>query len=163
MYKFESKNRSHFSLSEDNEQILDLKYPNWYSREASVRYLGRLIEIKPKNILGMTYLIYDDGIEIGDIIFNWAGLITIRVLNEVDRECRFIFKSKGFWKNRLQLFTENNVFVLSMKPIRNWMMSNHSYEIEVDEDQRIELDFDMDELMIYCGYTANIYMMKQGG
>jgi len=136
---------------------LELKYQNWFSSKAYSKFEGNEIEIKPKNIWCSKFDIFKNKHDKGDIIFNWKGNIIIRIINDEDKEYSYLLKSKGFWKQRFELINEKEDLIFILQPSINWRKLSYNYEIESISNELGGKP--LTELLIYCGFGANLYMI----
>ncbi len=143
-------------IDDKGNNILTVKYKNWFSSTASTLLGKTKIEIKSKNIWGSKFDILKDGVDCGDIIFNWKGHIIIRLEFSHQKEKSWIMRTKGFWSQKFHLYDEDEKEILILNPDFNWSKVNYNYIIEgLDEEFPKEL---LAELLIYACYGANLYI-----
>ena len=135
--------------------ILELSYTNWFSSKATTILDSTNIEIKPKNIWASKFDILKNGIDKGDITFNWKGNIIIRLENDENQENEYLLRVTGFWNSGFELIDKNDIKILSMKPNFNWKKISYNYEVEHTSNTD---EHTLTELLIYCGFGANLYM-----
>jgi len=151
-----SSTKGNFIIKNGSLNILELKYENWFSSKARTIYNKDEISIKPQNIWCSKFDIYKNDKDVGDIISNWQGNIIIRNSFKGEIEKSYLLKAKGFWKHKFELIDESENLILVMEPKMS-STSGYDYKIEtanntLNEDQFIEL-------LIYCGFGANLYMV----
>lgn len=154
-----NSHRGDFQLVEDSVQILEMKYNNWFSGKAQAFFKGQHLEIKPKNLWSSKFNICKNGKEAGSIVFNMSGKINIRIKNEEGQELSFILKPKGMLKLRFELLDEAETSVLMLSTVNYWSKLRYDYQVELGE---MIPELDVQELLIYCGYAANLYMTMMG-
>lgn len=150
-----SSGKGNFKLTENNKDICELVYKNWFSEQAKTILNGNLIEIKPKNIWTSRVDIYKDKTIIGDITFNLKGHMVIRLEKENGKEFNYLLKNKSKWKLRFEVFNESKIQQFSLKSVNNWTKLNYDYDVEM---ANYNSEFAIEELLIYCGYAANLYL-----
>lgn len=148
--------KGNFILEKENNQILEVKYKNWFSSIAYSEFDGNTIEIKPKNIWCSKFDIFKNNQDKGDLIFNWKGDMIIRITRDENKEDSYLLVSKGLWKRRFELTNEKGDLIFILQPFINWKKLSYNYEIEsiLNESE----DKSVTELLIYCGFAANLYM-----
>ncbi|MBT34437.1 MAG: hypothetical protein CMO01_32640 [Thalassobius sp.] len=144
-----------FNVLDRGFEVLQVKYKSVFSCKATAEYQGNIIEIKPKSIISSKYEIYKNGIEVGDITSKWNGSMTIRIIDADYYERNFILKAKGCSGTNFKLLDENKDTVLTMDSGFSWKTMNYDFEIDW-----AHIDFDVAELLIYCGYAAKSYFTK---
>jgi hypothetical protein len=148
--------KGNFKIYKDQKPLLELKYKHWFSSEAYTHYKNIDIQIKSMNIWNSKFDIFKDGVDKGDIIFNWKGQIIIRRIDEQEVEQSFMLKSKGFWRSYFELVDEQGEILFELKPSMNWKKLNFSYEIK-RMTTAYEEDF-LTEMLVYSGFGANLFM-----
>lgn len=151
-----SSGKGDFTLVKENQKIFELKYTNWFSSKARTALGEEMIEIRPQNIWCSKFDIFKQDLDQGDIIFNWKGNIIIRLMQEEGVEKSYLLRAKGFWNQSFELTDEADHVILLFAPSMNWKKLNYNYDVqqisEEYDEQRIH------ELLIYCGFGANLYM-----
>jgi len=150
-----SSGKGDFKLYEKDQEVYELDYTNWFTGRATALYKGNSIELKPKNIWTSKVAIFKNDREIGDITFTLKGHMIIRTEKQNREDCSYVLKNVGNWKLRFELYDEADVLLLTMTSINNWTKLNYDYDIEFAE---ATLEMDVQELLIYCGYAANLYL-----
>lgn len=144
-----------FCLQHNGETLNQLNYTNWFTGKAKADFQKQQIEIYPKNIWQNKYYIYKNGDNAGSISVNWKGFFKI-CLNALNgQEINYIFKPRGVWKLRFELYTEDESLLLTMHAINNWRKLNYDYQVESLGNTTL---INETELLIYCGYAANQYL-----
>ena len=161
MITIESKtSRGDFTLYENREPVLTMKRRGWFSVSNEMTYLGHFIEIKPRNIWGRKYDIFDNGRIVGEIIAEpFFGGTDIVVEGVNYKKHRFLLKRKGFFTGRFELYDAQGDFVLSLHPKFNW--STFSFNMNVAVGYWDEDDLDIYELLAYCGFAAFLYYRRR--
>ena len=62
-----TSSRGNFIYERDENKILELVHPKWFSKKAITKYDNTNIKIEPKNYWGQTYLILKEGVEKGSV------------------------------------------------------------------------------------------------
>ena len=62
-----TSSRGNFIYERNENKIIELVYPKWFSKKAITKYDNTNIKIEPKNYWGKTYLILKEGLEKGSI------------------------------------------------------------------------------------------------
>ncbi|MBT8283462.1 MAG: aminotransferase [Muriicola sp.] len=150
-----SSGKGNFKLTENNREICELVYKNWFSENAKTEIDGNDIEIKPKNIWTSRVDIYKNQNIIGDITFNLKGHMVIRLEKENGKEFNYLLKNKAKWKLRFEVFNESEILQFSLNSVNNWTKLNYDYDVEM---ANYDSEFAFEELLIYCGYAANLYL-----
>ena len=143
-----------FVITKEGSELLKVRYDNWFSSRAKTNYNGRNIVIKPKNIWCSKFDVFIDDNDVGDLLFNWKGEIIIRVLRKKS-EKSYLLRSKGFWKQTFELMDESNNLVLRLGPK---MKSNGNFDYVVDRKASYIKEEEWVELLIFCGFAANLYL-----
>jgi len=153
--------RGSFRLLRDGAEQFQLKYQNWFSSKAMTAYNDQQIIMKSKNIWMSKFDIFKNDKDVGDIIFNWMGHVIIRLTRADGKgEDEFLLKHRGILSTQYELRTENNEHLLTLKAGFNWKKFKYNYEVirEKHDYPAIVLD----ELLIYCGFAANLHMTNSG-
>lgn len=150
--KINSASRNgNFNILNNDIKLLELKYKNWFSSTAKTEFNNLEIEIKPKNIWNTSFDIYHNGIDVGDITFNWKSNAIITI-----NEDKYLFKAIGLWDLKFELLNENEDRIFLIKPNYKWKKLKYDYEIELTSET-YELNRQI-ELLIYVGFGANLHM-----
>jgi len=159
-YKIVSKSgKGNFSLcDEKKKELCKVTYDNMFSSKARTIINKDQFEIKARNIWWRKFDMFKNGIDIGDIVFNWRGHIIIRILGNDNKEHHFLMKRKGFWKSRFELENENEQKVLTMYAGYNWSKWRYNFDIQVH--QQLPSVILSEELLVYCAYAANLYLSQ---
>ena len=144
-----------FEIKNNGKKLLELTYSNWFASNAQTSFNSINIEIKPKNIWQNKFDILKNGIDKGDISFNWKGNVIIKLENENKVQNQYLLKAIGFWKLGFELIDEKENKILSLKPNFNWKKVNYNYEVELNNQEDCKESI---ELLIYSGFGANLYM-----
>lgn len=147
--------KGNFKLIDRETVIFELQYVHWFSGKAKTIYQYDTIEIKPKNFWTCKYFIYKNDKAIGDISFSLKGYMTIRLEIARGREVHYILKNIGTFKLQFELQNENKERLCLLTSINKWKKLNYDYTIE---RTAVSDPYDFNELLIYCGYAANLYL-----
>ncbi|MDD7885483.1 aminotransferase [Flavivirga sp. 57AJ16] len=142
----------------DNNRLLELIYSNWFSSNAKTVFNSNNIEIKPKNIWASKFDIITNGSDKGDISFNWKGNIIIRLENKNKTDNQFLLKAIGLWKLGFELLDQKENKILFLKPNFKWTKFSYDYEVLLEDN--IVPNNEIIELLIYSGFSANLYMTR---
>jgi len=155
-FKITSTNaKGAFDVLKDEESVASFEYEDWFSSRGAAVLKDQRFEIKPKNMWGSIFDIFDNGEDIGDITMNWKGQIVIPIKTK-KAEKTYILKTTGFWNFSFVLTDENELEVLRMKPEMKWTKMHYDYAVEVS-DAKLSL-IEIEKLLIICGYSTNLYM-----
>lgn len=147
-----TSNGKNFNIQRnDGHSFLELKYKNWFSSTATAHFNDKEIQIKPKNIWGTSFDIFHNGIDVGDISFNWLSNAVISI-----NEQKYLFKAIGLWNLKFELINEEEKRIALIKPSLKWMKLKYDYEIELIENDENTDQFI--ELLAYVGFAANLHM-----
>lgn len=155
MHIVSSSGKGNFKITEKNSEICELVYTNWFSEKAKTMLNGNQIEIKPKNIWTSKVDIYKNGTNIGDITFNLKGQMIIRLEKSNGTECHYVLKNKAKWKLKFEVYNASETLQFSLHSVNNWNKLNYDYAIEMAD---YDSEFDIKELLVYCGYATNLYL-----
>lgn len=144
-----------FRLIKNNQEICELIYNNCFSGIAKTDINGNYIEIKPKNIWRSKVKIYKNDKNIGDITFSLKGYMVIRLQISHETEINYVMINQSKSKLKFEVFDESENLQFTLKSKNNWNKLNYDYDIEMD---RYNNEIWIEELLIYCGYAANLYL-----
>ncbi len=152
-----------FEINDDSgERLLELTYSNWFSSKAQTSFESDDIQIRPGNFWLSQFDILKNGIEQGDIVFNWKGNVIITLKIDEKSENRYLLRAIGSWKMGFELLDEEERKILSLKQSFNWKKISYNYEVVLADNQKV--NHEIVELLIYSGFGANLYMtMAMGG
>lgn len=150
-----SSGKGNFKLIKNDDEICELAYTNWFSEKAQTALNGNNIVIKPKNIWTSKVDIFKNESQIGDITFNLRGHMVIRLEKPNGKEFNYLLKNKAKWKLRFEVFNESDIQQFSLTSVNNWTKLNYDYDVELAD---YNSEFEIEELLIYCGYAANLYL-----
>ncbi|MAZ26026.1 MAG: aminotransferase [Cytophagaceae bacterium] len=146
--------KSDFKLLHDGHEVTRLNYTSWFTGKAEALLNGQKIWLAPKNIWASRARMYKDDRVIGDITSTLKGFMVIR-LEQDGVEKNYVLKNVGRLKLQLEVYNEQEVLQFSLATQRKWTKLNYDYTIEMGNfDAAVELD----ELLLYCGYAANLYL-----
>ncbi len=147
--------RGNFKILNGNECLLEVTYANWFASKAETTFKNTKLEIKPKNIWQSKFSILKNDIPAGSITFNWKGHIIINTLDQEHLKTQYVLRAKGFWHMGFELLDAQEHQLLFLKPNLSWRKVNYNYEIQ---DCNQELSDSLIELLVYAGFSANLYM-----
>ncbi len=150
-----SSGKGNFKLTDRNKEICELVYNNWFSDKAKTVLNGNNIEIKPKNIWTSKVDIYKNNTNIGDITFNLKGQMIIQLEKSNGKECNYVLKNMANWKLKFEVYNESGTLQFSLNSVNNWSKLNYDYDIEMAD---FNSEFEIEELLVYCGYASNLYL-----
>jgi hypothetical protein len=148
-------------LQEESTLLYVVDYVNWYSGEATSNFGGNTYAIRPANFWQSQFNVFRNDQITAKICFNWKGEIIITYTNTNGIENEFLFQYKGIWKFRFILSDRSGNELLAMAS--SWSNLKYHYDVSVADGPFAEND--MKELVMICGYSANLYMntMMIGG
>ena len=147
--------REDFIFEKQGLKIFELKFPKWYSHRAVVSYDKSNIEIKPKSIWKSEYIILKNNQKKGSITSNWKGEVSIQFFDELNHKHNFQLMSKGFWKQRFELYNDKMSLLNIITPSVNLKKISSDYELENKANSLEEKHFN--ELMIYTGFYVILH------
>ncbi|MDT0685925.1 aminotransferase [Autumnicola psychrophila] len=150
-----SSGKGNFKIIKNDQEVCELVYNNWFSDKAQTVLNRNNIEIKPKNIWTSKVDIFTNKKKIGDITFNLKGHMVIRLEKEDSKEYNYLLKNKAKWKLRFEVYNESEILQFSLNSVNKWNKLNYDYNVEVAD---YNSEFELEELLIYCGYAANLYL-----
>lgn len=133
--------------------------PAFASGKAHVHGEDAEISAKSSNSTrgGMEYDLIKHGDRIGLIRFDWKGKATLKISRVDGGEDTFKIKPKGV--NSWWFLVEQNGYpVLELRPSSKYDHVNYNFDVRPRSRRMPERI--MDELCIYVGFAANIYMAK---
>ena len=152
--------KGNFQIVKGNFALTELKFKNWFSKNAATRYKGVNIELKSQNFWQTQFDILKNGMNCGSMKYHWKGNISIQLTDELGYvEGNYMFRSKGIFKRQFELSDEYGNLILILKP--KFIFRKFSYDYEVETIKTFDEEEDLVEMLIYCGYAANLYMKKK--
>jgi len=133
--------------------------PAFASAKAHVHGEDAEVTARPTNSNrgGMEYDVLKDGDRIGHIRFDWKGKATLKLRRVDGGDDTFKIKPKGV--NSWWFLVEQNGYpILELRPAKKY--DRESYNFDVRPRSRRMPERIMDELCIYVGFAANVYMAK---
>lgn len=157
-YKLAAKSgKGNFDIVTPDEQVLtSFTYEDWFASKGVSEFNGNEYEFKPANIWWSKINVYRNGILTGDIVFNWKGNIIIQLKTQNGEEKKFALIAKGVWNFRFVLEDEHNQELLVMTTSFKWNKLHYEYLVNTSNGGSENTDFI--ELLLCCGYGANLYM-----
>ena len=153
--------RGSFRLLRDGIEALQLKYQNRFSLKATTFFNDQEIAVLPKNFWMTKFDIFKDSVDVGDIICNFTGYVIIQLLRADGKgQDEFMLKHRGLMSKQYGLLNKKNECLLTLKTNFNWKTFKYNHEV-IHEDHDFP-DIVLNELLIYCGFAANLRMMSNG-
>ena len=148
-----------FDLLDAQQTLLThFQYENWFSSAGSATVGEDRIVIKARNLWHAAFEVFVNGVNRGDIAFNWQGHILIR-LEQAGQMTNYRLKNKGLWDHKFVLESEQQTTILQLAPKYQWSKMGYSYTAElVQTDGASVAGADPILLLLTCGYGANLYM-----
>ncbi|WP_019990509.1 hypothetical protein [Rudanella lutea] len=154
--------RGNFTITDQEGKALStIAYESWFSSTASATVDGREVVIKSRNIWSSNFDVFVDGVDRGDITFNWKGHIIIKLTGETGATQTVRLRMKGFWNYHFVLENEQETILMELRPTFKWQKMNYNYDVHFAQDT--VSSFDRALLLIICGYGANLYMTMMAG
>lgn len=158
---FIEKNKQNYYLLKDGETVTSLNYAKWNYNKATISNSAGSIEVKPQGVFKTGVDIYKDGVDKGDLVFNWKGHIKIILEDDKMGEEIFILKPKGFWTRSYELQNVNERVLFMLRPKFSWRKFGYDFEVDLDtfsftKDETSKLE----ELLAYCVYGINLQMAR---
>jgi len=150
-----------FILCDDTAELLDVYYKGMFSHAASTELEGTFIEIEVKNALNTKFSIIKNNVSSGEIHFKWNRHITIQYFDETMQQTNWKVYPKGMIKQRFEIKDEHETLYLIITPSLKWSKMKYIYHIEQECPDISTAD--LTELLIYCGYVVNLYMLRRAG
>jgi hypothetical protein len=149
-----------FQIIKGAMTLLEIKSTNWFSTRVVTRFRGVNYEINPNNFWRTKFEILKNKTKKGDLHYNWKGHISLNLWDEsLGREKHYVLKAKGFLKRYFNLLDEEENVVLVLRSKLNWRKFGYNYEIE--DFHVFDVEEELPEMLIYCGFAANLYMSKK--
>jgi hypothetical protein len=155
MKMISTSGRGNFKLLRAEEEVFELEYKNWYSGKAKTRYRDQTIEFRPKNIWATKIQILKNDKDIGELTFTGKGEVAIKLTSPTGKKTQYSLKNRAKWKLKFDVVDEAGTVQLVLKASNNWFQINYNYEVDGGD---YNSEFDVEELLIYCGYAANFYL-----
>ncbi len=144
---------SGFEIFDEKGTLLTtFQYESLFSNNGKAELPARRLAIKPKNIWASKFDIFMNGVDKGDVVFNWKGQIIIRIDYD-GREKIFLLKGRGLMNHHFILEDEMGIVTMAFMPRFNWSSFRYEYQVEVEPNQESPL-----ELLISCQFAINLYM-----
>lgn len=141
-------------VQEDSTMLYNVKYKSLLSGEATSNFDGNSYAIRSANIWQSKFEVFRNDIFIGKLSFNWKGDIIITYSNTTGIENDMLFQYKGIWKFRFILSDRSGNELLAMGS--SWSKLKYHYDVSVADG--IFPENEIKELLMICGYSANLYM-----
>ncbi|SDM81244.1 hypothetical protein [Siphonobacter aquaeclarae] len=141
-----------FEVYRENETapVTTFQYNGWFSSDGRAETGNNTVEIKAKNVWASKFDVFIDGIDKGDILFNWKGEIIIR-LDTDGVEKSYRLKSRGLWNMHFELEDEQEQRLLLLQPAFKWDRLNYEYQVSGEQEPSILL-------ILTSIYGINLYM-----
>ncbi|WP_167598203.1 aminotransferase [Leeuwenhoekiella sp. ZYFB001] len=150
-----SSSKGDFKVLDGAKELCEVVYKNWFSSTAITNLKKSVIEIKPKNIWTSKVDLFKNDRNVGDITFNLKGQMVIRYINPDRTEVNYILKNVSGLKLKFEVYNAEKQ--LQFKLICTSKCHQLSYNYEV-EPEAFDKQTDLEELLVYCGYAANLYI-----
>ncbi|OSS37859.1 hypothetical protein C723_3138 [Christiangramia flava JLT2011] len=79
----------------------------------------------------------------------------IRLENPNGKEFNFVLKNRSKYRVKFEVYNESKTLQFSLNSVNNWSKLNYDYNIELAD---INSEFELNELLVYCGYATNLYL-----
>ena len=156
-----STTKKGFIIRDESNDLIEVQYKGYFSSIATTEFEGTDIEIKPQNMWNSKFDIIKNNVDCGDIHFNWKSHMIIQFYDETMLEKRWLITPKGFTSRWFEVTDEEGVLCLKISAKLNWKSLKYNYPVE-QESTSIS-DHDLLELLIYCAYAINLYMLRTTG
>lgn len=147
--------KGNFKLFHKEEEICEVIYTNWLKGSACTLVDGHKLELTPANLWTRKVKILKEHQLIGDISYNPKGFMTINLFRRDQTPHSFYLKNSGIWKFKMELFDSDGHCILIMSSENKWTKLNYDFHIDILNSN---LTINYNELVIYCGYAANLYL-----
>ncbi|GEM_PF-441836 len=148
--------KGNFTIEKEGRPLTNLEYKSWFGRGATAELFDQKIEIKPLGVWNKKFEILKNGVKKGQIHMNWKGDISVTLKDEKHQTEIFLLKFKGTLKFRFLVINSHGEEVFTLKPSTGWKKLSYDYDVlntNPSYDQSILI-----ELLLYCGFSANLYM-----
>lgn len=150
-----------FTIRDETGDLIEVSYKSYFSSIAKTTFEGTEIEIKPKNVWNSKFDIIKNNVDCGDIHFNWKGHIIIQFYDETMLEKKWLITPKGFTSRWFEVTDEQDELYIKISSKINWKSLKYNYDVEQQSMDISASDFL--ELLIYCAYGINLYMLQSSG
>jgi hypothetical protein len=159
-YKVTTKSKF-FKITPINSktEICSVQYESIWNSNAKFTLTDDKYEIKASNAWQSKFDIFKNGIDIGDIDYNWKGEIIIRLKNYDSMTKHFILKCTNIFTMVFSLkdFLTNKLW--SIKPQWEWKSFNYSFYITREEGfEEEENKVNETELLVAAIYASILYL-----
>ena len=152
--------KGNFQVLQDDETLLyAVQYKNWFSGEAKTSFDGNNYAIRASNFWQTQFDVLRNDVHIGKFSFNWKGEIIISYTHANGEENEMLFQYKGIWKFRFILSDRSGNELLAM--VSSWSALKYHYDVSISDEHFPEAE--TKELLMICGYSANLYMTTMMG
>jgi hypothetical protein len=145
-----------FSVLGYTYKVIDLVFEGWVNGIATSSF--NTISIKPLSVMRVKTYIYKGDKKVGEIISS-LGIMIIQIENLNKKKLEYHLQYSTPQRLKLDVFNEQNELQFSM----NEDINNNSMCNKITRDYCIEItkhdsEIDIEELLIYCGYAARMYL-----
>lgn len=141
-------------LNEDSNLLYVATYKNMFSGEATSSFDKSTYMIRSPHFWQSQFDVLKNDRMIGKFSFNWKGEIIINYTNPAGTEMEMRFQYKSLWKVRFVLTDREGKELLAM--VSSWLGLKYHYDVSVTDG--IFSDTEIKELLMICGYSANLFM-----
>jgi len=138
------------------QKTIELVYERWVNGVSKSLYNN--IYIKPVNVWGGETYIYKGDKKVGQIISS-LGTMIIKIEDSNKKELEYHLQYSTPQQLKIDVFNEQNELQFSMiedinsNALRNKITRDYCIEIA-----KYDSEIDIEELLIYCGYAARMYL-----
>lgn len=141
-------------IQEDSTVVYVVAYKSMFSGEATCNFGNNNYKIVSPNFWQSQFDVLKNDRMIGRFSFNWKGEIIINYTNPQGKESEMRFQYKSVWKVRFVLTDREGKELLAM--VSSWLGLKYHYDVTVTDG--IFSDTELKELLMICGYSANLFM-----
>jgi hypothetical protein len=148
-----------FALAETASKaiITEVVYKSMFSSKVHFNIGENEYEINPNNIWETKFDLLKNGVDIGDIVYNWKGEVVLKLKNRIAMTKYFLLKNISILSTSFILkdYLTNELWTL--KPVWNWKGLNTNFEITkmpgfAEEDNEVN----QIELLIMALYAIQL-------
>lgn len=123
--------KRHLELfSEQDISLGKIDYPSWFTLQATIATGNATYEVTPTGFWRNTIVISQNDIELGRIIRQWNGQMTLTIGNGP----AYVFKRVGFFNGHYGLFNEQDRELVVIEKQSQFSFFNTRYDIETDDN-----------------------------
>lgn len=142
------KNNRDFRIVKNNETIIQVIKPKWYSSKTSFFFNNKSYVIKKNSFWSLDHHIYQSGIYKGRIIHSWSGHYSISICKykkAINRYTMSVEKPKGWFKSdtKYSILDKEGKVILSIQyTYKKW---KGVYTAELDDSDNLHY-----EILVYA-------------